>query len=98
MKKILFNDKFALTQAVLDGRKTQTRRIVSERLWNRWTEYDCSCCPVGESCLSAYRVYYECDKFFLDNSPYTAGEVVAVARRRRRRNLSKYGKVCLGSC
>lgn len=26
MKKILFNDKFGLTQAVLDGRKTMTRR------------------------------------------------------------------------
>ena len=28
MKKIFFNDKFRLTQAVLDGRKTITRRIV----------------------------------------------------------------------
>lgn len=28
MKKICFNDKFGLTQAVLDGRKTITRRIV----------------------------------------------------------------------
>lgn len=27
MRKIMFSDKFALTQAVLDGRKTQTRRI-----------------------------------------------------------------------
>lgn len=27
MKKIMFNDKFGLTQAVLDGRKTMTRRI-----------------------------------------------------------------------
>ena len=27
MKKIMFNDKYGLTQAVLDGRKTQTRRI-----------------------------------------------------------------------
>lgn len=26
MKKIMFNDKFDLTQAVLDGRKTMTRR------------------------------------------------------------------------
>ncbi len=26
-KKIMFNDKFGLTQAVLDGRKTMTRRI-----------------------------------------------------------------------
>ena len=27
MKKILFNDKYSLTQAVLDGRKTMTRRV-----------------------------------------------------------------------
>lgn len=31
MKKIMFNDKYGLTEAVLDGRKTQTRRIVSQR-------------------------------------------------------------------
>lgn len=29
MKKILFNDKFGLTAAVLNGRKTQTRRIIN---------------------------------------------------------------------
>lgn len=28
MKKIMFNDKYGLTQAVLDGRKTFTRRII----------------------------------------------------------------------
>ena len=33
MKKILFNDNFLLTQAVLDGRKTQTRRICKEQCW-----------------------------------------------------------------
>ena len=27
MKKIMFNDKYGLTQSVLEGRKTQTRRI-----------------------------------------------------------------------
>ncbi len=27
MKKIMFNDKLGLTQAVLEGRKTQTRRL-----------------------------------------------------------------------
>ena len=30
MKKIMFNDKFLLTQAVLRGEKTQTRRIVKD--------------------------------------------------------------------
>ena len=28
----MFNDKFCLTQAVLEGRKTMTRRIVTDRL------------------------------------------------------------------
>ena len=28
MKKIMFNDQYGLTKAVLDGRKTQTRRMV----------------------------------------------------------------------
>lgn len=28
MKKIMFNDKYGITQAVLEGRKTQTRRIL----------------------------------------------------------------------
>lgn len=28
MKKIMFNDKYGLTEAVLSGRKTQTRRII----------------------------------------------------------------------
>ena len=29
MKKIMFNDKYGLTQVVLDGRKTQTRRMAA---------------------------------------------------------------------
>lgn len=32
-KKIMFNDEYGLTQAVLDGRKTQTRRICKEQIW-----------------------------------------------------------------
>lgn len=30
MKKIMFNDKYGLTDAVLQGRKTMTRRIVTD--------------------------------------------------------------------
>ncbi len=30
MKKIMFNDKYCLTQAVLDGTKTMTRRVLRE--------------------------------------------------------------------
>lgn len=31
MQKIMFNDKYGLTQAVLDGRKTMTRRTIKHR-------------------------------------------------------------------
>ncbi len=33
MKKIMFSDLYGLTQAVLDGRKTQTRRMCKEQHW-----------------------------------------------------------------
>ena len=34
MKKIMFNDKYDLTKAVLEGRKTQTRRICEHQFWS----------------------------------------------------------------
>lgn len=40
MKKIMFNDKFGLTQAVLDGRKTQTRRLVSQHAISKYSELE----------------------------------------------------------
>lgn len=51
MKKIMFNDKYGLTQAVLDGRKTQTRRIVNESLidcYDNWLDdVMCIAVPAG---------------------------------------------------
>lgn len=35
MKKIMFADKFGLTQAVLEGRKTMTRRICKDQQWSK---------------------------------------------------------------
>lgn len=37
MKKILFNDRYKLTDAVLSGRKTQTRRIVSQSVIDKYS-------------------------------------------------------------
>lgn len=39
MKKIMFNDKYGLTQAVLEGRKTMTRRIVSQCILDAAKKY-----------------------------------------------------------
>lgn len=84
MQKIMFNDRYGLTDAVIEGRKTMTRRLVSDRLWEIWTDYDDFCNSViggiargGTSVSREY--YHECD-FFKDKCRYKVGEVVAVAQ------------------
>ena len=74
MKKILFNDKLSLTQAVLEGRKTQTRRIIPKDFFSlTWDKRDNTL------------VYENGMGDFIDvrNSKYAqykVGEVVAVAQ------------------
>lgn len=80
MKKIMFNDKFGLTQAVLDGRKTMTRRIVSEKLLDKWTDYDDFCNSVSVGNTPTTRQYYDEKEFFIDNSSYKVGEIIAIAQ------------------
>ena len=91
MKKIIFNDKYGLTQAVLEGRKTQTRRILNptmlfERLntYEGWTKE--SIAAWKESCKDRlYKAEGEELKEMLDyvlkHSPYKVGENVAIAQR-----------------
>ena len=77
MKKIMFNDKFLLTQAVLEGRKTQTRRIIPKDFFSlTWDKRDDTL------------VYENGMGDFIDvrNSKYAqckVGEVVAVAQSYR---------------
>lgn len=71
MKKIMFNDRFMLTEAVLSGRKTQTRRIVSDRLWDMWKKFN----ELGGSSAIDEEAEY-----FLRHSTYKVGEVVAIAQ------------------
>lgn len=91
MKKIMFNDRYGLTQAVLEGRKTQTRRILNptmlfERLntYEGWTKE--SIADWKESCKD--RLYKaegeelkEMLDYALEHSLYKVGENVAIAQR-----------------
>lgn len=85
MKKIMFNDKNGLTQAVLEGRKTQTRRIITYPktfkgknvcgLWvYRWKVDG----AITEICM------YDEDEISIDGGQilpkYKVGEIVAVAQ------------------
>lgn len=79
MKKIMFNDKYGLTKAVLEGRKTQTRRIIDidedklimfqTRYYNMTLDF-----LEGKDLIEAY---------FVNNPkkiPYKKGEIVAIAQ------------------
>lgn len=78
MKKIMFNDRYGLTQAVIEGRKTMTRRMISGgQLLPEDRIEDASICPDGFVSIianggeSLMEVKYH----------YKVGEIVAVAQR-----------------
>lgn len=76
MKKIMFNDQYGLTQAVLDGRKTQTRRIAYEKPF----KYNCNSgiCTEGKD---KGKLAINDGNEIVAKSIYKIGEVVAVAQR-----------------
>lgn len=90
MQKIMFNDKYYLTKAVLEGRKTQTRRVLNPTmLFKRlethegWSNEDISAWK-----RSCKRRFYEAQgdilqqmlDYALSSSRYKVGEEVAIAQ------------------
>lgn len=70
-KKIMFNDKFGLTQAVLDGRKTMTRRIIKLDKLGEYNFDNALKQEWGRKSIEAYINNY---------ARYKVGEVVAIAQ------------------
>lgn len=90
MQKIMFNDKYNLTQAVLEGRKTQTRRIIkTSDAFERvnpdfdWDEEDIKNWN-NSFALTVQNMSEEekknCFDYLLGHPKYKVGEVVAVAQ------------------
>lgn len=76
MKKIMFNDRYGLTEAVLDGRKTQTRRIAYQEPFKYYR--NCGFCTEGKD---KGRLFINDGNEIVAKSTYKIGEVVAVAQR-----------------
>jgi len=80
MKKIMFSDKYGLTKAVLNGRKTMTRRIVKSDNIIQITTSDGVVHHVDKS-TGSYHEYKDREgKIWLAWSPFKVGDVVAVAQ------------------
>lgn len=78
MKKIMFNDKYGLTDAVLKGYKTMTRRIVNPNILPKITEMRVlsnGTCQYEDPYIGKW---YNCSK--RSQPKYKVGEVVAVAQ------------------
>lgn len=76
MKKIMFNDQYGLTQAVLEGRKTQTRRIAYQEPFKFYC--NCGFCTEGKD---KGKLFINDGNEIVAKSTYKIGEVVAVAQR-----------------
>ena len=76
MKKIMFNDQYGLTQAVLEGRKTQTRRIAFQEPF----KYYCNCGFFTEG-KDKGKLAINDGNEIVAKSTYKIGEVVAIAQR-----------------
>lgn len=74
MKKIMFNDKYGLTEAVLSGRKTQTRRIVPRNF------FTCTHDILDNNTLVFEDMYGDWHDIRKSAYALKVGEVVAVAQ------------------
>lgn len=80
MKKIMFNDRYGLTQAVLNGTKTMTRRIVKGNNIIQINTSDGISHNVDKS-IGSYHEYKDNDgKIWIAWTPIKIGDVLAVAR------------------
>lgn len=75
MKGIMFNDRFGLTEAVLEGRKTMTRRIVPIGLYNQ-TDWKAVTDGDYKAVVDGEEYYHD----IRDCGQYRVGEVVAIAQ------------------
>lgn len=76
MQKIMFNDQYGLTQAVLEGRKTQTRRIAYQEPFKYY--FNCGFCTEGKD---KGKLTINDGNEIVAKSHYKIGEVLAVAQR-----------------
>ena len=87
MKKIMFNDQYRLTEAVLEGRKTQTRRIIKcpRTFKGEWVAGFNIHIRQSDKKVVDWPCMYDADEREFDGGEilprYMVGEIVAIAQR-----------------
>lgn len=89
VKPILFNTD--MVRAILDGRKTVTRRLPSKRVENNWIDYEewvTAVAPPGSTSLME-------KEFYEQYPPYHSGDILYV-RETFKRNMDGYSGIDFG--
>lgn len=87
MKKINFSDRYRLTQAVLEGRKTMTRRIITcpREFKGKWVAGFYVYKRMSDNAIINWPCMYDDNESAFDEGEilpkYKIGEVVAIAQR-----------------
>lgn len=86
MKKIMFNDRYGLTEAVLSGQKTQTRRIITcpKKFKGEWVAGFYVYKRQSDNAIIQWPCMYDADECTFDGGEilpkYIVGEIVAIAQ------------------
>lgn len=91
MQKIMFDDKYGLTQAVLEGHKTMTRRIVSQKILDMALNYQKEYYDGTLSSISVENAIYAVTNYERRaKAQFSIGQIVAVAQSYKDAGVSPY--------
>ena len=101
MKKIMFNDRYGLHDAVMNGTKTMTRRIVPQSVLDAVKDYQEKYYAATLSSISVEdAILNMVDPERMFNCAFRKGEIVAIAQRYKdapnliRKAVHYYGEEC----
>ena len=90
MKKIMFNDKYGLTQAVLEGRKTMTRRTIPQGMIEKYYEWHADVSAIGFSNIGMPLHIQTLQEAMILKAKYEVGDVIAIAQAYKDVNCAGY--------
>ncbi len=76
----MFNDRYGLTQAVLEGRKTMTRRTIPQGMIEKYYEWHADVSAIGFANIGMPLHIQTLQEAMILKAKYEVGEVIAIAQ------------------
>ena len=86
----MFNDKYGLTQAVLEGRKTMTRRAIPQGMIEKYYEWHADVSSIGFANIGMSLHIQTLQEAMILKAKYEVGDVIAIAQAYKDVNCAGY--------